>query len=36
MRPFSYSRPADAGEAITQERRQPNAKFLGAGPIFWI
>ncbi len=31
MRPFSYSRPKDVAEAIAQERRQPETKFLGGG-----
>ncbi len=31
MRRFGYSRPDDVGEAIAQERRFPEAKFLGGG-----
>ncbi len=31
MRPFGYSRPADVEDAIAQERRYPEAKFLGGG-----
>lgn len=31
MRPFDYSCPTDADQAIAQERRRPGAKFLGGG-----
>ena len=31
MRPFGYSRPTQVAEAIAQERRQPETKFLGGG-----
>ncbi len=31
MRPFTYSRPDDVQDAIAQERRQPDSRFLGGG-----
>lgn len=31
MRRFGYSRPEDLGEAISQEHRYPEARFLGGG-----